>query len=354
MKLGGSFCSLLLSYLKFRIQLTPKMSDIYNRLKSTVIQSFFYSLGNLFGKFSGIILLPIYLLYLPIEVFGLFALLEALFQIFQIFSGLGVKLGFARWYWDKENTPNQKTLFFTTFSFNTIVCILFSILLFLSFDLVSEFYLKTSISRHLILLYIAGNLIKLLSEIPMLLLRAQHKAKKHSIVQLTQFASFIIFVYVFLAWYKMELRGLFLSTILSASIQLIILIPVIIKNSQIKIELKILREILRYGFPVALGNMINVLFNFTDKYFINLFSTLKNVGTFTLAHKIANTINLIIVNAFMNAYMHNYFKEADTEDGENFFSRSFTYFLLLISFCSLLLILFIEEALLIFNTQDSE
>ncbi|MGQ1785512.1 MULTISPECIES: oligosaccharide flippase family protein [unclassified Saccharicrinis] len=330
------------------------MSDIFNRLRSTVIQSFFYSLGNFFGKFSGIILLPIYLLYLPVEVFGLFALFEALFQIFQVFSGLGVKLGFARWYWDKGNTPNQKSLFFTAFTFNVIVCVLFSILLYLGFDLVSRYYLKTPIGNYLVVLFIVGNLIKLLSEIPMLLLRAQHRAKKHSVVQLVQLISFVGFVYVFLAWFKMRLEGLFWATILSASFQFLILIPVIVRNIKLKLEVKIIKDILKYGFPVALGNMVNVLFNFTDKYFINLFSNLKNVGTFTIAHKISNIVNLLIVNAFMNAYMHSYFKGADKEEGEKFFTRSFTYFLMVISFCSLLLILFIEEALMLFNTQQTD
>ena len=63
------------------------MSDIFSRFKSTVIQSFFYSLGNFAGKFSGVLLLPIYSLYLPVEVFGLYALFEVIFQVFQVFFG---------------------------------------------------------------------------------------------------------------------------------------------------------------------------------------------------------------------------------------------------------------------------
>ena len=330
------------------------MSDIFNRFRSTVVQSFFYSVGNFFGKFSGVILLPIYLLYLPVDVFGLYALFEVIFQLFQVVSGLGVKLGFARWYWDEKNTTNKKSLFYTSFIFNAVVCVVFSFLLYIGFDFLSQYYFKKQVDTHLAFLFIVGNLIKLLSEIPMLLLRAQHKAKKHSIIQIAQLVSFVLFVYVFLAWFKMGLEGMFWAVILSASIQLILLIPIIIKNSEVKFEGKILKDILRYGFPVALGNMVNVLFNFTDKYFINLFSNLKNVGTFTLAHKISNIVNLLIVNAFMNAYMHSYFKSADSEDNERFFSRSFTYFLLVVSFCSLLVILFIEEAMLWFNADKTE
>ncbi|WP_066630334.1 lipopolysaccharide biosynthesis protein [Labilibacter marinus] len=329
------------------------MSDVFNRFRSTVIQSFFYSVGNLFGKFSGVILLPIYLLYLPVDEFGLFALFEGIFTLFQVFSGLGVKLGFARWFWDEKNTPNKKSLFFTTFVFNAIICIILSVVMYFGFDILSQYYFKTEISQHLILLFIAGNLIKLFTEVPMLLLRSQHKAKKHSVIQIAQLVSFVLFVYVFLAWFKLEIEGIFWATILSAALQLVLLLPVIIKNSEAKIEGKILKDIIKYGFPVALGNMVNVLFNFTDKYFINIFSNLKNVGNFSLAHKISNIVNLLVVNAFINAYMHSYFKSADSQDSEHFFSKSFTYFLLVISFCSLLVVLFIEEAFMLFDTGNS-
>ena len=330
------------------------MSDTFQSFRSTVVQSAFYSLGNFLGKFSGVILLPIYLLYLPVEVFGLYALFEVVFQLFQVFSGFGVKLGFARWYWDDESTPNKKSLFYTTFVFNSLVCILFSVWLFFSFNFLSQYYFKTYINSHSALLFIAGNLIRLLTEVPMLLLRAQHRAKKHSVVQMVQLFSFVFFAYVFLSWFKMQLDGIFWAIILSASLQLIMLIPVTIKNSEAKFEGKILKDIIVYGFPVALGNMVNELLNFTDKYFINIFSNLKNVGTFTLAHKVSNIVNLLIVNAFMNAYMHSYFKNVQQKDGDVFFSRSFTYFLLVISFCSMLVILFIEEAMMLLDAENSD
>lgn len=330
------------------------MSDTFQSFRSTVVQSAFYSMGNFLGKFSGVILLPIYLLYLPVEVFGLYALFEVIFQLFQVFSGLGVKLGFARWYWDDESTPNKKSLFYTTYVFNAVVCVVFSILLFVGFDFLSQYYFKTYISSYSALLFIVGNLIRLLSEVPLLLLRAQHRAKKHSVVQMVQLLLFVLFTYIFLSWFKMQLDGIFWAIILSGLFQFIMLLPVVISNSQAKFDSKILKDILMYGFPVALGNMVNVLFNFTDKYFINIFSDLKNVGTFTLAHKVSNIVNLLIVNSFMNAYMHSYFKTVQQKDGDDFFSRSFTYFLLVLSFCSMLVILFIEEAMMLFDAESSD
>ncbi|MCW3787144.1 lipopolysaccharide biosynthesis protein [Plebeiibacterium sediminum] len=330
------------------------MSDIFSRFKSTVIQSFFYSLGNFAGKFSGVLLLPIYSLYLPVEVFGLYALFEVIFQVFQVFSGLGIKLGLTRWYWDEESTKDKKSLFFTTYLFNLVVCILFSYLLFISFDFLSEYYFKTQINSNFIILFISGNLIKLFSEVPMLLLRVQHKAKQHSVVQIAQLLSFVLFVFIFLAFFHQGIEGIFWANILSGAIQFILVIPVIIRNTKFKFEYKILIEMLVYGFPVALGNMVNITFNFTDKYFLNRFSNLKVVGTFTLAHKLSNIVNLLIVNSFMNAYMHNYFKGIHDENNDRFYSRSFTYFLLAITFFSLLLIVFIDEAIFVFSANNKD
>ncbi|TLX77096.1 hypothetical protein E9993_05275 [Labilibacter sediminis] len=328
------------------------MSEIFKSFKSTAIQSAFYSIGNLAGKLSGVILLPVYALYLPIEIFGLYALFEVIFQLFQVFSGLGIKLGLTRWYWDEDTTPNKKSLFFTTFTFNVAICILLSIALYFGFNYLSVYYFKTDIQPDIILLFISGNLIKLLSDVPMLLLRVQHRAKKHSFVQIIQLLVFVGLVVVFLAVFKMKLEGIFWATLLSAIIQFVILVPVIIANSELKFEFRLLKDMLTYGFPVALGNMVNITFNFTDKYFINWFSNLKNVGTFTLAHKISNIVNLLIVNAFINAYMHTYFKGVNSSSNDRFFSRSFTYFLTGITFCSLILIVFIDEAIVLFAANN--
>ncbi len=330
------------------------MSDIFSRFKSTVIQSFFYSLGNFAGKFSGVILLPIYSLYLPVELFGLYALFEVIFQVFQVFSGLGIKLGLTRWYWDEKTTKDKKSLFFTTYLFNLVACLVFSYLLYISFDILADYYFKTKIDDKLIGLFIAGNLIKLFSEVPMLLLRVQHKAKQHSVIQIAQLLSFVLFVFIFLAFFNKGIGGIFWANILSGAIQFLLIIPVIVKNIKFKLEFNLLKDMLAYGFPVALGNMVNITFNFTDKYFLNWFSNLKVVGTFTLAHKLSNIVNLLIVNSFMNAYMHNYFKGIHDENNDRFYSRSFTYFLLAITFFSLLLIIFIDEAIFIFSANNKD
>ncbi|WP_075603853.1 oligosaccharide flippase family protein [Saccharicrinis aurantiacus] len=330
------------------------MSNTFKQFKLTVIQSFFYSLGNFAGKFSGIILLPIYSFYLPIEEFGLYALFEAIFQVFQVFSGLGIKLGLSRWYWDQKEEQDRKSLFFTTFVFNSIVCILLSIIIYFSFNLLSDYYFKSPINSSLALLFVVGNLIRLFTEVPMLLLRIQHKAKRHSVLQVIQLLSFVAFVAVFLAIFDLGLYGIFWATIFSFLIQTLLLLPDIFRNIFFKIEWKKTIEMLRYGFPVALGNMVNVAFAFTDKYFINIFSNLKQVGTFTLSHKISNVVNLLVVNSFISAYMHSYFKTVDSSDSDSFFSRSFTYFYLVISFFSLLIILFIDELVLVLTANNEQ
>ena len=188
----------------------------------------------------------------------------------------------------------------------------------------------------------------------MLLLRVQHKAKQHSVVQISQLLSFVLFVFIFLAVFQQGIEGIFWANILSGALQFMLVIPVIIRNTKFKFEFRILMEMLTYGFPVALGNMVNITFNFTDKYFLNWFSNLKVVGTFTLAHKLSNIVNLLIVNSFMNAYMHNYFKGIHDKNNDRFYSRSFTYFLLAITFFSLLLIVFIDEAIFVFSANNKD
>jgi len=52
---------------------------------------------------------------------------------------------------------------------------------------------------------------------------------------------------------------------------------------------------------------------------------------------------LMIVNAFMNAYTHIFFKGMDEQGNERFFAKTFTYLMLVLSFAGLAVILFIKD-----------
>lgn len=313
-----------------------------------------YSIGNLAGKMSGIILLPLYTSFLSAEMFGLYSLFEVSYLLIQAFTGMGVKAALMRWYWDKEMESQRKELFFSSFVFNFIVSVFTLITLFIGFNLVATYLFKAEVSLELKSVFLLSTFIRLIVDMPMLLLRITHQAGQHTKHQLIQLGVFVGSAVLFLAWFRLGILGIFLGFLVANSINLLLLIPFIAKNIKWVYKRHVIKDMLAFGFPLALSNLVNLILSMSDKVVINLFSNLKNVGNYTLAYKISNIVELMVVNAFMNAYTHVFFKGMDETGNERFFAKTFTYFIFTLTIISLGLVLFVGDVVTIlsFNNKD--
>src|SRR5690554_6724729 len=74
-------------------------------------QGAIYGLGNVLTKFSGLLLIMLYMKFISATEFGAVALFETIFQFILLLSGLGVKGGFNRWYHDMSDGDDKKALF---------------------------------------------------------------------------------------------------------------------------------------------------------------------------------------------------------------------------------------------------
>lgn len=327
---------------------------MFDKLRSTAKNTIFYSISNFAGKFSGVILLPLYTSSLSAELFGLFALFEVVFQVIQGVTGLGLKGGLMRWYWDEKHLNEQKEIFFSVLVTYFWVNIISIILLYFAFDFIADVVFQVPISQTLKLVFLLSTFIRLMVDLLLLLMRIQHKAKKHTNYQLIQIALFVGCVAVFLPLLGWEVEGVFASFLISYLIPLLLLLPYIRQNVVSNYRSDIVKDMMAFGLPIALSNMVNLVLSISDKFIINFFGTLKNVGNYTLAFKISNIVQLMIVNAFMNSYTHVYYKGMKDADNNRFFSKTIIYLVLILSFVSLGLVLFIEDVVKVLTLQNAD
>lgn len=327
---------------------------MFSKLKSTAKNTIFYSISNFAGKFSGVILLPLYTSSLSAELFGLFALFEMVFQVIQGITGLGLKGGLMRWYWDEKHLNEQKEIFFSVLSTYFLVNILASVVLYLCFGLIADLVFQVPVSQPLKLVFLLSTFIRLMVDLLLLLMRIQHLAKKHTNYQLIQIALFVGCVALFLPVLNLNVEGIFMAFGISYLLPLLMLMPYLKKNIKWTYRKDIIRDMMAFGLPIALSNMVNLILSISDKFIINIFGTLKHVGNYTLAFKISNIVQLVIVNAFMNSYTHVYYKGMKDEDNNRFFSRTIIYLVLILSFVSLGLVLYIEDVVKILTLKNAD
>ena len=316
---------------------------MFSKIKTTAKNSFLYSIGNIAGKMSGIILLPLYMIYLPAEMFGLYSLFEITYQFINALTGMGIKVSLSRWYWDKEMEGQKKELFFSAFVFNLMMSVITITILFAGFNLLSVYLFKTEISNELKVVFLLSTFIRLVVDMPMILLRVTHKAATYTHHQLIQLVTFVATTSLFVAYYKLEILGIFLGFLISNGINFLMLIPYTLRNIKWNYKKQVVKEMLTYGFPLAMSNLINLVLSMSDKVVISIFATLKHVGNYALAFKISNIVELVVVNSFMGAYVNIFFKGMDETGNERFFAKSFTYFIFILTIISMGLVLFIKD-----------
>lgn len=325
-----------------------------NEIKNTVKNTLLYSVGNISGKLSGIILLPLYTKFFSLEQFGLLALLEVSYQFIQAISGFGIKSAIARFYWDTDTKGKEKSLFYTSYIFNIIVSFITIIFFFLIIKNFSHVIFKAEISRELTLIFLSSAFLRLLVDTPMLLLRIQQKAFRQTTVQIIVLVITVALTVYFIGTLKMQLEGIFLAHCFANLIALFFLSGYIVSNIKLDFSFTLLKELIRFGLPLYLSNLLTIVLVLSDRFILNLFGTLENVGNYSLAYKISNIIQIVFVTSFLNAYIHIFYKQMSQENIRRFYSKSMTYFSLVIIFVSTGLILFAKETIKVLSINNPD
>lgn len=325
-----------------------------DQIRNTVKNSFLYSVGNMAGKLSGVILLPLYTKYLPIEEFGLLALLEISFLFILSISGFGVKNALMRYYWDPEQKGKEGSLFYTSYLFNILVSITTILAAFFLLQHFSKEIFGTELHRNLLWLFLGSSLVRVIADTPLLLMRIQQKALSQTLIQLMILIITVGFTVYLIGSRGMGIEAIFLAQLVAYSLAMLILLGFTVRNIRFQFNYILLRELLNFGIPIFVSNLLSVILVMSDRFILNYFGTLENVGNYSLAYKISNIVQVVFVASFLNAYTHIFYKQMSADNAGRFYGKTMTYFVLIITFVSTGLVLFAEEIIKVLSIGNQD
>ncbi len=320
--------------------------------KSIFKQTSIYGIGNTFRKLSGVIILPLIQIYTTEEEFGAYTLLETIFIFTGVISGWGVKSGFDRWYNEMPSEGEKKSLFFTVSLFNYIITILFAagvgvILYFFSVPL-----LTFDLTSKVIWLFTIGGILRLFQDLPFSLLRLMHKAKEQ-----TKYVTFNVFLTVLFTLYFMSVKkagfeGIYLGLFWAHLITFFSLIPIFYRHVKFSFKSVYLKEMIVYGLPLMISNILTVVLNFSDRHIINHFQSTAESGNFGLAFKVANLLDMVFVASFITSFTYYYLQKMHDPESMNVFNRLQRYFIIIIAVAGFGIVLFAGEITWVVSSGD--
>lgn len=313
-------------------------------LRSLVTNSIIYGVGNIAVKLIGIVLFPLYTTRLSVSEYGILGLLEVTSQFIVAVFGLNLYAALFRLYFDKQNIPYRKEMFFTVMAFLVFIVSLATIFL-SQFDKQISLILFQSVEFHkLIKLMVLSSAIQIVVNIPATILRIKEKAILFTLSNLVKLLVTLFTIIYFIRFRGLKIDGIYLGTIIGNISYFIFLLPFIVRVSKPVFNIPLLKQMLNFSLPLIFASIGGVLLNISDRYVLKYYSSLHEIGLYSTAFKIANLL-LFIIMAIQLAITPILYRKIDEEDNQRFYSKLANYIAFFVLFTTLGLSAFSQEAI---------
>jgi O-antigen/teichoic acid export membrane protein len=253
-------------------------------------------------------------------------MLEILAQLSIALIELSLTQAFTRWYWDHDFKKKQKSMFFTILVIILCVALLLNSLLIPSKRLISVVLFSSGDKANLIQLMFLSATFDVLVGAFQTLLKLQQKALKFTIVNLIKLFITLCMTILLILHFHRSVDAIFIGQISGSIVFILVLLTYVLKNLEIRFEHKILKEMLTYSYPLIIASVSTILLSTLDRYFLNYYSDLKEVGIYALGFKIANTIKILIITSVQMAISPILFQMMNSPERYRFYSKYMTYF----------------------------
>lgn len=336
---------MLRSRLSFRgcLEVVLRTRQNNNILSSAAI----YVLGNVLQKAAAFLLIPIYTYYLSPDDFGITGIVQSVNQVLTILVALGINSAVQRYYYEYyRDNERLRQYVSSTFLFLTVAVSGTSLVLSLhGAYLWGLFFPQVPFIPYaqLMIWTVWGSV---LTQYALNLYQARQEAGRFVITQIGGFLlSSAVTVYLVVCRHfgaRGQLTGLLVGSVVTALISSILLLR---EYATLKVSWNLIRVSLVYGLPLIPHLIAQWAKTSLDRFFLANYSTLDEVGVYTLGHSIGLVMHVIMVST-NQAYTPYYFDMMKRHSHpEDRFRRVVAVYVTIFGFICLVGVLFSPELL---------
>lgn len=307
-------------------------------IKSSVRDTFIYSIGTFATKLTGFVLVPLYTnkAYLSEIDYGILNLLEANLQLLISAASLGISYAFERWYWDREFIHRQKSLFFTILVATLLLSVCLIALAFPTSKIISTWLLGSIDYHEVLTLMVITACLEIVAQTPTSLVRLREKPAFYTSANLLKLVASLSLTVLFITHFGLGLKGIYYAQLIGLAVYFLVLTPFIVSNSEARFESKELLNMINFRLPYLLPTLSLSIFSFNDRFVITKLSGVIDAGIYSLGAKLANTIKVFLITAIWLALTPMVYKMMNDPYNKRFYSKLMTY----LGFVVLLVVMF--------------
>ncbi|GIV88352.1 MAG: hypothetical protein KatS3mg087_2127 [Patescibacteria group bacterium] len=310
--------------------------------------TFVYLVGSALSGLASFILLPIYTRSLTPSDFGVYALLDVTILVIVTVAQVGLSVSYLKWFAD-EGVSRRSELLGTVLIGGAIVAVVGGGLLTLVVvSPLGEQLLQTTERKFawtLLPIVVLENLQTLLIND----LRARRRTMAFSTYAFVRLLAVTGFGWWLIVVQDQGIFGLFLGRLAGAGVSFLLLI-VLSLPIKMQPDWSTFFPMLRYGWPLVWSSLVAMLLDASGRYFLSHYTTLEQVGFYSVSIKIASIFQVLLQQPFNTAWGGLMFQIVKMPNARLIYSKILLYLFTLSMIAALVLALFTPILFAVFAT----
>ena len=305
--------------------------------------SIFFGMGYFMPALINIILLPIYVRYITPEDYGALSLLVGLGGLLTVFMGLCVNRAIERLY---INYPQEESGNFLYTVMVTVVLyagILGGALTLFS-DRIGYIIFRESSPQYgyclVLQIWVSFFLTFPMAVSAVYLIKEQ--SSWYAALRVVNFFILLVLTLMFLVIFNRGMEGIFEALLLSSAVMALFYLALVSPELKINFAYKYVKSFLKYSLPLLPYNVFLIAIAYVDRFYINNFFSLKDVGVYSVASRLGMLME-VLVTSFAIAWQPFYYNRQEKDGFGSILERIAMIWIGLIIFAALAISVFARE-----------
>lgn len=275
---------------------------MFAKLKELATQTIVYGLSGVLNQVVSVLTAPVFLHYFTPADYGIMAMVSTTAGLLGLVLGLGMGPAIFRQYYDCSTEVEKQELFTTALILLLISSAAILVPAVILSSEISRLVLSMDGAKHYLVIKFTAMLLGPLSTVPKAFFRAEKKARQYAIVSIAVMIVNVLLSLVLAVVMDLRVMGALLADLFASVVVVILIFPSLVRNLRLSINTSRAKRLLSFGIPIGLGLLPMYLIDVADRYFLRSFSTLEQVGLYSVAYKFPWIIKGMIVQSFVLAW----------------------------------------------------
>jgi len=329
-----------------------KETSLFEKFKETGKHGIIFGIGGVLQKVAAFILLPIYTTRLAVSAYGSLGLLTTTGSILSTIFILGINYGLFRSYFEYDDEENRKAVISSAFFIILISnLVLFTIGLVFSRQISFLIFKSYDYRLHFILITLI-TIFEIFNIVPSAVLQAKRKSVVFISLQVIFLMIRLGLIIYLIISKSMGIMGVLIGNLVVGFLSCVVYYFYIRKEFVAKFLKSEAINMLKVGLPLIPSSMSVFVFNSIDRYFLNYYTNLSEVGLYNLAYNFGNLVTVLFATPLALIWPAMFLSVKKHKNMKEFYVRALTYTSIIAFFIFLVISLLSKEAIKIFANEE--